>query len=42
MLIAKAGKPHTTTEKLVLIATTVMVNAMVGQKAKRQQFGDID
>jgi hypothetical protein len=33
MLIAKAGKPHTIAEELILLAAKTMVSAMVGEKA---------
>jgi hypothetical protein len=35
MLIAKAGKPHTIAEELILPAAKAMVGAMVGEKAAK-------
>jgi hypothetical protein len=35
MLIAKAGKPHTVAEELILPAAKAMVSAMVGEKAAK-------
>jgi hypothetical protein len=42
MLIAKAGKPHTIAEELILPAAKAMVSAMVGEKSsERFKFGGI-
>jgi hypothetical protein len=35
MLIAKAGKPHTIAEELILPADKAMVSAVVGEKAAK-------